>query len=66
MFSLVSVAYSQVDIPAIKKVALPNGYSSQLNVIYTSTPDWEGKMDLYLPSKEKGLSPAIMNIHGGG
>ena len=66
MFSLVSVAYSQVDIPAIKTVALPNGYSSQLNVIYTSAPDWEGKMDLYLPSKEKGPSPVIINIHGGG
>lgn len=52
--------------PIIKKVTYPIGYTAQLNVVYTSSPGWEGKMDLYLPSKDKGLSPAIINIHGGG
>lgn len=52
--------------PIIKKVTYPIGYTGQLNVVYTSSPGWEGKMDLYLPSKDKGLSPAIINIHGGG
>jgi acetyl esterase/lipase len=52
--------------PIIRKVAYPSGYTGQLNVVYTSSPGWEGKMDLYLPSKDKGLSPAIINIHGGG
>jgi len=50
--------YKQVDFPA--------GFSSQLNVVYTKVGDWEGKMDLYLPPKEKGPSPVVINIHGGG
>lgn len=50
----------------VKKVALPQGFTGQLNVIYTTAPNWEGKMDIYLPSKEKGPTPVIINIHGGG
>lgn len=49
-----------------KPVELPAGYTSQLNVVYTKVKDWEGKLDLYLPSKEKGASPVVINIHGGG
>jgi acetyl esterase/lipase len=49
-----------------KPVELPEGFSSQLNVVYTKVKDWEGKMDIYLPSKDKGLSPIVINIHGGG
>lgn len=49
-----------------KPVAYPAGYSAQLNVVYTKAADWEGRVDLYLPPKEKGLSPVIINIHGGG
>jgi acetyl esterase/lipase len=48
-----------------KPVALPAGFSSRLNVVYTKAGDWEGKMDLYLPPSGKP-SPAIINIHGGG
>jgi acetyl esterase/lipase len=57
---------SQEESPKIKKVAYPKGYTSELDLVYTTAPAWEGKMDLYLPAKEKGLSPAIINIHGGG
>ena len=57
---------AQDEAPVIRKVTYPTGYTSQLNLIYTSAAAWEGKMDLYLPSKERGLSPAIINIHGGG
>ncbi|HTN22192.1 MAG TPA: alpha/beta hydrolase [Pelobium sp.] len=49
-----------------KKVVYPEGYTSQLDVVYTKVGDWDGRMDLYLPSKDKGPSPAIINIHGGG
>ncbi|WP_374163729.1 alpha/beta hydrolase fold domain-containing protein [Arcticibacter sp. MXS-1] len=49
-----------------KPVEYPEGYSSKLNVVYTSVNGWDGKMDLYLPSKEKGPSPVVINIHGGG
>jgi acetyl esterase/lipase len=47
-------------------VSFPKGFTSQLDVVYTSSNGWDGRMDLYLPSKEKGLTPAIINIHGGG
>lgn len=49
-----------------KPVEYPEGYRSQLNVVYTKIKDWEGKMDLYLPSKDKGPSAIVINIHGGG
>jgi acetyl esterase/lipase len=49
-----------------KTVEYPAGFSSQLNVVYTKVGDWEGKMDIYLPPKEKGSSPVVINIHGGG
>ncbi|MFC5284072.1 alpha/beta hydrolase fold domain-containing protein [Pedobacter alpinus] len=49
-----------------KKVAYPTGYTEQLNVVYTTPKNWEGKMDIYMPPKEKGLSPVVINIHGGG
>jgi acetyl esterase/lipase len=62
----ICVSAQEEVVPVIKKVTYPIGYTGQLNVVYTSSPEWEGKMDLYLPSKDKGLSPAIINIHGGG
>lgn len=49
-----------------KPVELPAGFTSQLNVVYTTSKDWEGKMDLYLPSKDKAPTPVVINIHGGG
>jgi acetyl esterase/lipase len=51
---------------AYKPVEYPAGFTAQLNVVYTKVKDWEGKMDLYLPPKEKGPSPVVINIHGGG
>lgn len=49
-----------------KKVVFPEGYTSQIDVVYTKVGDWDGRMDLYLPSKDKAPSPVIINIHGGG
>ena len=49
-----------------KPVEYPEGFTSQLNVVYTKVKDWEGKMDIYLPPKDKGPSPVVINIHGGG
>ncbi len=49
-----------------KPVEYPSGFTSQMNVIYAKDKNWEGKMDLYLAPKEKGLSPVVINIHGGG
>lgn len=59
--------YAQEDTAVTyKPVEYPEGYHSQLNVVYTKVKDWEGKMDLYLPAKDKGPSAVVINIHGGG
>ncbi|EOR94899.1 putative lipase/esterase [Arcticibacter svalbardensis MN12-7] len=65
---LVGFGFSSIaqDVVQIKKVVYPSGYEEQLNVVYTTAANWEGKMDLYLPAKERGPSPVIINIHGGG
>jgi acetyl esterase/lipase len=49
-----------------KPVEYPAGFTAELNVVYTTAKDWEGKMDIYLPSKDKGPTPVVINIHGGG
>lgn len=58
--------FAQDDTTSYKPVEYPAGFSSQLNVVYTKVDGWEGKMDLYLAPKEKGASPVVINIHGGG
>ena len=49
-----------------KPVEYPQGFSSKMNVVYTKAKDWEGQMDIYMPPKEKGPTPVVINIHGGG
>ncbi|MFC4262055.1 alpha/beta hydrolase fold domain-containing protein [Ferruginibacter yonginensis] len=49
-----------------KPVEYPAGYSSKLNVVYTTAKDWEGKMDLYLPPNNGKATAVVINIHGGG
>ena len=66
LFAAVSVSAQTENDTTYKLVEYPDGFSSQLNVVYTKVGDWEGKMDLYLPPKEKGPSPVVINIHGGG
>lgn len=67
-FLTCSVLFSQAQEEAqeYKKVAYPEGFTEQLNVVYTKVNDWEGKMDIYTPSKDHAPSPLIINIHGGG
>jgi acetyl esterase/lipase len=62
----VSVFSQEATDTTYKPVELPAGFSSQMNVVYTKAKDWEGQMDIYMPAKEKGPSPVIINIHGGG
>lgn len=54
------------DTATYKLVEYPEGFTAQLNVIYTKVKDWEGKMDIYLPSKGNEPTPVVINIHGGG
>jgi len=58
--------FAQESDTTYKPVEYPQGFTSQLNVVYTKVKDWEGKLDLYLPPKDNGLCPVIINIHGGG
>ena len=61
-------AYSQdADTSKVKKaVAIPAGFTKQLDVVYTSVSGWDGKADLYLPPNTGKPTPVIINIHGGG
>ncbi len=65
MLAFVST-YAQDADSGYKKVEYPVGFTSQIDVVYTKVKDWEGRMDLYLPPKEKGPTPVVINIHGGG
>lgn len=49
-----------------KPVEFPEGFTAQLNVVYTTVNGWEGKADLYLPPKTNKPTPVVINIHGGG
>ncbi len=58
---------------AFKPAAYPEGYTAQLNVVYTQVKGlpagqagWEGKVDLYLPPKTGKPTAVVINIHGGG
>lgn len=61
-----SVMAQTADTTTYKPVEYPQGYTAQLNVVYTKVKDWEGKMDIYTAPKENGPSPVVINIHGGG
>jgi acetyl esterase/lipase len=61
-----SLAVTAQEDTTYKPVEYPQGFTSQLNVVYTKVDSWEGKMDLYLPPKGSKPTPAIINIHGGG
>jgi len=64
--TVVSMAQESDSVTTYKPVELLPGFTSQLNVIYTTAKDWEGKMDIYLPAKDKGATALVINIHGGG
>ncbi|MGN6418189.1 MAG: alpha/beta hydrolase fold domain-containing protein [Pseudobacter sp.] len=51
---------------SVKKVQLPAGYTSQIDVVYTKGKDWEQKLDLYLPANTGKPTAVLINIHGGG
>ena len=54
------------DSSKFKVVPVPDGFTAQLNVVYTKVNDWDGRMDLYLPPTNGAPTPVIINIHGGG
>lgn len=66
IFLFSSTLLAQEDTITYKPVELPEGFTSQMNVVYTRAKNWDGQMDIYMPAKEKGPSPVVINIHGGG
>jgi acetyl esterase/lipase len=62
---MLSPVFAQDDT-TYKPVEYPAGFTSQLNVVYTKVKGWEGKMDIYMPSKTNKPTPVVINIHGGG
>ena len=60
-----ALLFAQED-SAVKVVVYPKNYSAQLDVVYTKVGDWDGRMDLYVATKEKDPTPIVINIHGGG
>lgn len=65
MISLTSLAQTK-DTIVTKPVAIPEGYTAQLNVVYTKVNGWDGRADLYLAPKAIKPTPIVINIHGGG
>jgi acetyl esterase/lipase len=60
-----SFAQNETDT-VYKPVAYPDGYTAQLNVVYTTVNNWEGKADFYLPPNTGKPAAIVINIHGGG
>jgi acetyl esterase/lipase len=64
--SFVHAQEKEDTVKVVKQAVLPKGYTSQIDVVYTSGKNWQQKMDLYLPPNTGKPTPAIINIHGGG
>ena len=66
-FSVSVFAQEKEDtVKLIKPVAIPAGFTKQIDIVYTGGVSWQEKLDLYLPPNTGKPTPAIINIHGGG
>lgn len=65
-YSCSNMLAQNADTATYKPVDFPDGFSARMNVVYTQAKNWEGQMDIYMPSTDKGPSPVVINIHGGG
>jgi acetyl esterase/lipase len=59
-----SLLQAQEDVP--KKVEYPTNYTAQIDAVYATVGDWQGRVDLYYPATATQPVPVIINIHGGG
>lgn len=50
----------------VKKVVYPDGYKSEIDVVYTQVNGWDGRIDFYYNPDADKPTPIVMNIHGGG
>lgn len=47
-------------------VDLPTHYEGQIDLIYKTVDDWQGRLDVYTPKDKTNKRPLVINIHGGG
>ncbi|WP_417290321.1 alpha/beta hydrolase fold domain-containing protein [Corallibacter sp.] len=62
--STVAIVFAQEK--KYKSVDFPDGYKSQIDVVYTQVNGWDGRMDLYTNPHSSIPTPVVINIHGGG
>jgi acetyl esterase/lipase len=63
---LFSVSVTAQEDTTYKPVETPEGFTKQIDVVYTKLKDWEGRMDIYMPPNKGKATPVVINIHGGG
>ncbi len=66
MLTAGSVYAQNQDTIQYKPVNVPEGFTKQIDVVYTTAGDWEGRVDFYLPPNKGSKTPIVINIHGGG
>lgn len=47
-------------------VIYPEGYTADIDVIYTRAGNWEGRLDIYYNPTSAVKLPVVIHIHGGG
>lgn len=66
LLAVTAHAQESTDTGKIKPVETPEGFTRQIDVVYTKGKDWEQKLDIYLPPNNGKPTPVVINIHGGG
>lgn len=66
LLSAASTMAQEATKDTVKKVQLPPGFTSAIDVVYTKGSNWEQKLDYYLPPNTGKPTPVLINIHGGG
>ncbi|MFD0989905.1 alpha/beta hydrolase fold domain-containing protein [Mariniflexile jejuense] len=66
IFNLLCVITTHSQEQTYKPVKFPDGYQSQIDVVYTQVNGWNGRMDIYTNPTTKTPTPIVINIHGGG
>lgn len=56
----------KTDSTTYKKVEVPAGYQSSIDVVYAEIDGWKGREDVYYNPASIKPTPVIFNIHGGG
>ena len=59
-------AAKKTDTVKYKPVEIPAGFTANIDEVYTTVNDWNGRMDVYFQSATSKPTPIIINIHGGG